>query len=69
MTKPPLETEYDHPPARPPWISDDLLVETMRVWQPYYDQPLGEDDVVGILIYVGELFDLANGLPPRAKSD
>ena len=41
----------------PPWITEDLVAHTARVWQSYYDEPLTREDAVEILINVGNLMD------------
>lgn len=39
----------------PAWISAELIEETMRVWQPYYADPLTVEDAIGIMQAVGQL--------------
>jgi hypothetical protein len=46
------------PPGTPPWITMDLIRETVRVWQPYYSTPISLDDAVTILSRVGQLFSV-----------
>lgn len=41
----------------PAWITDELIAETLEVWQPYYADRLTEQDAIGILLGVGRLFD------------
>jgi hypothetical protein len=49
----------------PTWITPELIAETIRVWQPYYAAPLTPDDVVGMILTVGQLFRvLSTGSPP-----
>ena len=45
------------PAGAPSWITAELVEETVRVWQPYYEQPLTHDDAVAMMLNVGELFD------------
>lgn len=52
VNQPPLQM----PPATPDWIDEDLVKETIRVWQPYYSGPLTPEDAVEILLNVGQLF-------------
>jgi hypothetical protein len=40
----------------PGWISADLLKQTIDTWQPYYTQPLTEQDALEILQNVKQLF-------------
>ncbi len=44
------------PYGLPLWITPELISENIRVWQPYYAQPLTVQDAVGILVGVGNLF-------------
>lgn len=44
------------PPGTPTWITGDLLEATVRVWQPYYNEPITNDVAVDMLIRVGQLF-------------
>lgn len=41
----------------PAWITDELIAETLHVWQPSYDKQLTEDDAIEILLGVAALFD------------
>ena len=50
------------PAGLPAWITADLIAETLRVWQPYYAQPLTPEDAVGILMSVGNLFTVLSGV-------
>ena len=45
------------PGGSPSWVDPDLIAETIRVWQPYYPQPLTPDAALDILINVGQLYD------------
>ena len=45
------------PSGAPPWITTELIEDTIRVWQPYYHEPLTPDDAVAMMMNVGELFD------------
>ena len=42
----------------PAWISSELIEDTIRVWQPYYDRPLGVEDAIEILRGVDRLIDV-----------
>jgi hypothetical protein len=39
----------------PLWVTPELVRETIRVWQPYYTEPLSEADAASILLNVGRL--------------
>ena len=41
----------------PDWLTPELLAETLRVWQPYYDAPLTENDALAIVANVAGLLD------------
>ena len=45
----------------PAWISSELIEDTIRVWQPYYDQPLTVDDAIQILLCVDRVVDVLQG--------
>ena len=49
------------PVGLPAWITADLIAETLRVWQPYYSEPLTPEDAIGILLNVGGLFSALSG--------
>jgi hypothetical protein len=40
---------------RPPWISDDLIALTLKVWQPFYRVQLTIQDAVGMIVDAGRL--------------
>ena len=50
------------PPGTPPWITADMIADTIAVWQPYYKYNLTEDDAVQIIINVSNLVDVARML-------
>ncbi|MDA1015162.1 MAG: hypothetical protein O3A00_12005 [Planctomycetota bacterium] len=35
------------PPGAPSWVTAELIADTLRVWQRYYDRRLTPDDAVG----------------------
>lgn len=41
----------------PAWISQELIGDTIRVWQPYYPETLTEDIALEMLTNTGYLFD------------
>lgn len=43
------------PPDCPRWITEDLVESTIRVWQPYYRDPLSVADAIEILRNFHEL--------------
>jgi len=46
------------PPGAPRWITAELMFETWQTWQPYYNEPLTADDVLGMIVGVGQLMEL-----------
>ena len=42
----------------PPWITAEILADTLETWQPFYDEPLTETDALEILLDVGQLLDV-----------
>lgn len=48
---------FDWSPPRgfPKWIRQDLVEETLSVWQPYYDEQLTVEEVVEMVDRVGRL--------------
>jgi hypothetical protein len=43
------------PAGSPDWITPALFVDTATTWQPFYEQQLTHDEVLGILLAVGRL--------------
>lgn len=59
LTQPDLEPPYDACQVRAPrWVTEALIADTIRTWQPYYDTPLTEKDAIEMLVNVGQLFDM-----------
>ncbi len=46
------------PPGTPQWITAEMIANTLRVWQPYYEEPLTELDAVEMMHNVAELGDI-----------
>lgn len=44
------------PPGTPEWITGHLIEATIRVWQPFYNEPVTTEVAVEMLIRVGQLF-------------
>ncbi|MEO0529014.1 MAG: hypothetical protein AAF266_00405 [Planctomycetota bacterium] len=40
----------------PAWVREDLIAETLEVWQPYYEERLTEVDAIEILLAASHLF-------------
>ncbi|MGB0768093.1 MAG: hypothetical protein ACPGYV_10320 [Phycisphaeraceae bacterium] len=52
----------------PGWITDALIADTIQTWQPYYDEPLTEQDAIEMLVNVGRLLDLLEADHAREKA-
>ena len=39
----------------PTWITEELVLETLRVWQPYYEGELTQADAIEILMSIERL--------------
>ena len=46
------------PADAPAWVSADLIEQTLRTWQPYYQTALTPEDALYIIMSVGRLFDV-----------
>ncbi|MEM9416319.1 MAG: hypothetical protein AAGA29_12705 [Planctomycetota bacterium] len=51
----------------PDWVTDALIADTIRTWQPYYDTPLTRQDAIEMLVNVGRLFNLLEADHAREK--
>jgi hypothetical protein len=69
--QPPIERsaagseQFTVPAGAPSWVTTQLIEDTIRVWQPYYVEPLTTEDALAIILGVGRLVDvLARGAEP-----
>jgi hypothetical protein len=59
VERPPKPTcRFRIPAGAPPWVTEEEIAETIWVWQPFYEQPLTEDDALEILVNVRSLLDV-----------
>lgn len=49
------------PPGAPPWVTANLIRDTIETWQPYYAGGLTEQEAVEILHTVGNFLAHGNG--------
>ena len=50
------ETAPDVPPSYiPRWITEELLAETIRVWQPRYGKSISTDEAMQMILAVSRL--------------
>ena len=53
------------PTGSPDWITADLIEQTIRVWQPYYEAVLSSEDAVQLILSAGRLYQaLSSGSSP-----
>lgn len=53
------------PAGTPDWITAELIEQTIRVWQPYYQAVLTAEEAVTMILNVGRLYDvLSSGSSP-----
>ncbi len=45
------------PSGSPPWVTPELIADTIATWQPYYKESLTENDALDILLSVSRLTD------------
>jgi len=45
------------PDGAPTWVTQELIADTVKTWQPYYEAQLTVDDALAILLSVARLFD------------
>jgi hypothetical protein len=60
--RPPQHMEL--PQGTPPWITTDLISQTLRAWQPLSTKHLTEEDAVAILLNVGHLYEAVGLMAP-----
>jgi hypothetical protein len=51
-----LQSSAAAPIAAPPWVTPELIDQTIRVWQPYYAHPLTANDAIAMILNVGTLW-------------
>ena len=44
------------PAGSPDWITAELIEQTIRVWQPYYEAVLTPEEAVTMILNVGRLY-------------
>ena len=44
------------PAGRPDWITAELIKQTIRVWQPYYEAVISPEEAVTMIQSVGRLY-------------
>jgi hypothetical protein len=45
------------PAGTPGWITPELVEQTIRVWQPYYQAVLTPEDAITMILNTGRLFE------------
>jgi len=46
------------PAGAPEWVTEELIAQTLEVWQPLADRVLTPDDALAMLINVCQLFEV-----------
>ena len=53
------------PAGTPDWITAELIEQTIRVWQPYYEAVISPEEAVTMIQSVGRLYQaLSSGSQP-----
>ncbi len=53
------------PAGTPDWITAELIEQTIRVWQPYYEAVISPEEAVTMIQSVGRLYQaLSSGSSP-----
>ena len=53
------------PAGTPDWITAELIVQTIRVWQPYYEAVVTPEEAVTMILSAGRLYQaLSSGSSP-----
>ena len=55
------------PPGSPAWVTEEMIADTIRVWQPYRKEKITEVEALEMLMNVSRLFD-ALGLTGAAEN-
>jgi hypothetical protein len=59
------ERVVEVPAGAPRWVMVELIEQTIRVWQPYYANPLTVDDALAIMLAAVRLMEsLSRKGPP-----
>jgi hypothetical protein len=56
------------PAGTPGWVTEALIELTIRVWQPYYAEPLTIDDALGIMQAAGRLLQVLGSEDQRCEA-
>jgi len=54
-------------PGLPVWITAEAVADTRAVFEPMHKRPLSDDDVVEILLNVGNLFENLSEPPATSQ--
>ena len=46
------------PADAPSWLTEELVLKTLEVWQPFYDRELIVEDAVAMIMGVGQIYDV-----------
>ena len=57
------------PNGRPSWVTEELVKETLKMWQPLSAKKLTEDDALATLLGIGRLFETAGLMAPEHQEE
>ena len=65
-----MEAEWEDPPAaRPIWVTEDIIAETIRTWQPLTKDQFASDAAESLLVVVDQLFEVTGLAEPDDGED
>jgi hypothetical protein len=65
-----MDSERNTSAADVAWVTDDLVDETIKSWQPLTKEQLSLDEARSILVSVGQLFDAVGiSSPVQGEAD
>ena len=62
------EPDLSVPPGAPSWVTVELMRETFRTWQPFYEKALIPEELLAIIMSVGQLVDVLVELRARRRN-
>jgi hypothetical protein len=49
------------PPGTPSWVTAELIERTQKIWGKRSGKAIGPDEALGMILRVGNLFDVLSG--------
>lgn len=69
LSPPVAAPDVGRAPTRPPWIDDDLIAVTQRVWSKRLGRAVPEDEAVEMLVNVQRFGEALRRLAPHEGGD